>query len=243
MIQSCIFDRLGLPKHSAAIYQILQKNDGLLVAQIAQKIGTHRPAVYRALAALISAGYVHQEKNTTRTYYRAQDESLIRADFINLSKSLTAVSSKKNTGNTLLHTQIRSFAGAEGITAVFTDVIRHCKKGEVFYRYTSAKSLDQINSYLPPGYRKIRDAKKLERLVISNPVIGKQKRPRLERFIVYIPSEIDAFEQNIIQIIYGSRIAFIDISANHSFIIENARLAEFQKVIFRTLYKQLTLRR
>lgn len=242
MIEICIFDRLGLPKHSATIYIALQKNDRLLAAQIAQKVGVHRPAAYRALAALVAAGYVHQEKNATRTYYRAQDESLIRADFANLSMSFAAVPFKK-TRSALLHTQIRSFAGAEGITAVFTDVIKHCKKGEVFYRYTSAQNLDQINAYLPPEYRKIRDAKKLERLVISNSTIGKQKRPRLERFIAYIPSEIDTFEQNIIQIIYGSRIAFIDIRAEHSFIIENAQLAEFQKVIFRTLYKRLTLQR
>lgn len=246
MLETYLFDRLGLPKHSAAVHAILQKSGGLLVAQIAQKIGVHRPAVYRALVALVTARYVHQEKTFTRTYYHAQDEALIRADFADLHTSLAAASFKKKTRgdakNASLHTQIRSLAGAEGITAVFTDVVTHCKKGETFYRYTSAQNLNQINAYLPREYRAIRDKKKLERLVISNRAIGEQKRPRLERFIAYIPPEIDAFEQDIIQIIYGSRIAFIDMRAKHSFIIENAKLAEFQKVIFRTLYKQLTRR-
>jgi hypothetical protein len=76
-------------------------------------------------------------------------------------------------------------------------------------------------------------------LVISNPVSGKQKRSRLERFIKFIPSNFDLFQQNIIQLIYGDRISLIDLNTNRVVIIENKALAEFQKIIFQQLYRNL----
>lgn len=85
---------------------------------------------------------------------------------------------------------------------------------------------------------KKRDAE-LERMVISNPVSGKRKNPRLERFIKFILPENDLFIQNIIELIYEDRVAFIDLNKEEGLVIENASLADFQKVIFRQLYKKL----
>ena len=97
----------------------------------------------------------------------------------------------------------------------------------------------KVNRYLSPNYRIAREKKKLERLVISNPISGKQKRPRLERFIKYIPSEANLFDQNIIHLIYRDRFSFINLNTEKAFIIEDKALADFQKVIFNQLYKKL----
>ncbi len=134
---------------------------------------------------------------------------------------------------------MRVFSGPKGIRDVFDDVISHSKKRDTFYRYTSERDLDSVNSYLSKDYRKRRDAKHLERLVISNPVSAKRKSSRLERFIKYFPKEVSLFDQNIIQLIYGERVAFIDLNKEEAFVIENQALADFQKVIFKQLYKKL----
>jgi len=145
---------------------------------------------------------------------------------------------------------MRYFEGPSSVTAIFNDVVEHSKRGDIFYRYTSEKNLDDVNRLLPADYRKRRDAKRLERLVISNPESGSRKRSRLERFIKFLGSSTDAdhrpvsaekelFHQNAIQLIYGDRIALIDLNTHIGLIIENKTLAEFQKTIFRALYKRL----
>jgi len=118
-------------------------------------------------------------------------------------------------------------------------VVAHCKRGEMFFRYTSEQDLAKVNTYLTNDYRNKRDKKKLERMVISNYVSGKQKKSRLERFVRFLPEETEQFEQNVIQLVYGSRVTMIDLTKEEVMIIENKRLADFQKSIFKVLYKRL----
>lgn len=134
---------------------------------------------------------------------------------------------------------IRFLYGPSGIRAAFDDVITHSKKGDTFFRYTSEKDLQKVNSYLANDYRLRRDKKKLERKVISNAISGSQKKSRLERFIKFIPEESEQFEQNIIELVYGERVSIIDLNTEEVVIIENKKLADFQKVIFKLLYKRL----
>jgi hypothetical protein len=43
----------------------------------------------------------------------------------------------------------------------------------------------------------------------------------------------------VIQLVYGSRVTMIDLTKEEVMIIENKRLADFQKSIFKVLYKRL----
>jgi len=172
--------------------------------------------------------------------YRAESPHRIDEEFRSVAARVTqSVERYSNKRERELPQYIRFFSGFSGIRAVFDDVISHTPRGGTFYRYTSERDLASVNRYLSPSYRALRDKRKLERLVISNPVSAKQKRPRLERFIKYIQSEADLFDQNIIQLVYGSRLAFIDLNSEEAFIIEDPSLAAFQKVIFSQLYKLL----
>lgn len=134
---------------------------------------------------------------------------------------------------------VRFLHGPAGIRAAFDDVISHTPKGDTFFRYTSERDLAKVNKYLARDYRERRDKKKLERLVISNAVSGSQKKSRLERFVKFIPRDTDQFEQNIIQLIYGECVSIIDLTTEEVVIIENKQLTDFQKVVFKLLYKQL----
>ncbi len=57
--------------------------------------------------------------------------------------------------------------------------------------------------------------------------------------MVVIPKEFDELNQNVTMTIYGDKIAFIDFSEEHSIIIENPMIADFQRKIFKLLYKKL----
>jgi len=56
---------------------------------------------------------------------------------------------------------------------------------------------------------------------------------------VSIPKLYDLFEDNISKIIYANKVAIIDYESETSFIIENKKLADFEKKIFKLLFKYL----
>lgn len=237
-----IFNRLGLPKHSDAAYILLRDKGPMLATEICVAAALHRPAAYRALSSLLSQGFVFSVKSGRRKLYHAANSRLIADKFAQTSAKVAAATAKLAVADGLYkQKEIRFLSGFKGIQEAFDDVIGHLKRGETFYRYTSEKDLDAVNRYLSRNYRAKRDQKKLERMVISNPVSGKRKKPRLERFVKFIPPEINLFDQNIIQLVYGDRLSFIDLNTERVLIIENKALAEFQKVIFKQLYNKLPL--
>jgi len=231
-----VFKRLGLSERAFRVYQSLGTLGPSLVLAISGHSYLHRPTVYRELGRLLELGLVTKTLSGKRVLYVPAPETVAFALF---EKEVARVQKQSLVPASPTTATVRSLEGAKGIREVFDDVIEHSKRGETFYRYTSEKNLEKVNSYLSPDYRARRDKKKLERLVISNPVSASQKRSRLERFIKFIPKDMSVFDQNIIELIYGDRVAFIDLTNEKAFIIENPALADFQKVIFKQLYKKL----
>jgi len=175
-----------------------------------------------------------------RRYWTAANPKRVTALFASVLRQVESLEPRaRAAAEEAVTSSLKLYHGSKGVQTVFDDVVGHTRRGDTFYRYTSERDLDAVNSYLSPDYRERRDAKKLERLVISNPLSGSRKKPRLERFVKYMPPEAGLFMQNVIEIVYGDRIAFIDLNTEESLVIENQALAEFQKVIFKQLYKKL----
>jgi sugar-specific transcriptional regulator TrmB len=245
---SIVFSRLGLPTHSAEIYSLLSRRGSCLATTIAKEARIHRPALYRALRALLQEKFVRTELQGRRHLYYAAPASLISSRFKSEAIKVSDLAQSFSRNRTVDHVNLPGGAkvfflsGPRAISEVFDDVVKRLNHGETFYRYTSERDLSFVNQHLSSSYRAIRDKKKLERLVISNPRSAGQKRSRLERFIRTIPQGDEVFSQNIIQLVYGSRIAIIDLTALEALIIEHRTLADFQKNIFRSLYKKLDSR-
>lgn len=236
-----VFSRLGLGMHSAEVYAVLlASKEPMLVAHLAASVGISRTQAYRNIEELLEMGFIRKVPLGKRHGYYAEHPERIEKKFASALRKTEAVTeryAKARERDVPRH--VRFFSGAQGIRDVFDDVMDHTPRGATFYRYTSERDLAAVNRYLSPSYRARRDKKKLERLVISNPVSGKQKRARLERFIKYIEPEAALFDQNVIQLIYGKRLAFINLSTEEAFIIEDEALASFQRVIFGQLYRKL----
>lgn len=234
-------EKIGLTKNEILVYMAILRGCDT-PSQIDQKTPLHRPAVYKSLDSLCKRGLVNTQRMGKRNIYRLNDPAILKAeadDMINgLEKAISEISAKLAANKQQL-TIPRFIQGRFAITSVFSDILKTLKRGETFYRITSEKNLDYINSRLPRNYRKHRDDKNLQRLVISNESSGKKKRSRLERFIKFFPKEIDPLEQNIITLIYSHKTAFIDASNDTAVIIENAALSDFLSKIFLALYKRL----
>jgi hypothetical protein len=65
------------------------------------------------------------------------------------------------------------------------------------------------------------------------------KKPKLEREIKIIDGKKEDFTDNIIFTIYANKISFVDFNTETSIIIESQEIAEFQKKIFKLLFKKL----
>lgn len=236
-----IFKRLGYPKHSDTVYDVLSKSkEALSVTQLATQSKVSRVVVYRCIEKMETDELIAPVSIGKRIYYQANSAYKLTEAIRTMEEQAEDMVEKyMQIRQKDAPQNIRFLYGPSGIRTAFDDVIEHVEKGETFFRYTSEKDLAKVNSYLARDYRIRRDKKKLERMVISNTVSGSQKKSRLERFIRYIPPEADQFEQNIIQLVYGKRVALIDLTKEEVVVIENQQLADFQKTIFKLLYARL----
>lgn len=236
-----LLERLGLSNKESSIYLSLSESGPATVSEISKNTGLHRPTVYQTLPALQKLGLVTESKKGKRAYFVAESPEKLR----------TLLSETESKLNELVpelkavfesHEQkplVKFLEGKKGITFVFEDLVTTLKRGDVFYRYSSARNQSRADSYLPKNYRALRDQKQLERFVITSETSAKQKTARLERAIKTVPKEFGLFDFNVTQVIYGNKVAFIDYNSETALIIENPVVADFQRKLFQILFQKL----
>jgi DNA-binding transcriptional ArsR family regulator len=235
-----LFSTIGLTADHAALYRALLGKP-LTLAEAARSAKLHRPAAYRHMAALEERGLVKQALRGKRTYFMVESPAKLEWELENA----------RHTSAVLLHELTERFEkqrrapavtvgqGRKGIVSVYEDILHTLKRGAVFYRYTSASKKRPRNAYVPERYEARRDAKQLERYVITNKRTSALKTQKLERYIRIIPPEFDRFEYDITLLVYGPKIAYIDYASETAITIENPALAQFQKRLFQLLFSKL----
>ncbi len=81
-------------------------------------------------------------------------------------------------------------------------------------------------------------------MVITSDELLRRKdiKKKLNREMVAIPKKYDLFEDNVTKVIYGNKVAILDYNSDTSFVIENQKFADFERKIFKLLYKYLRKR-
>lgn len=212
------------------------------ISDIQNNINIHRVEIYRLLPFLIESWFVLVSIKWKRKLYSPASPIKIQEAYREMEEK------NKGSINMLLDKyshldkkpNVIYKEWQKWITSVFNDIIDSQNKGDVFYRITSEVDTDEINKkYLPKNYREKRDKKELERYVIMSSKAAKNKKNRLERDLLVIPEGMDEFEDNIFMSIYANKLAYIDFNSESSIIIENKQIADFQKKLFRLLFKSL----
>lgn len=230
---------VGLSPNEADVYLTLLKGGTQTISSIARTSGNHRPAIYAVIPTLKAKGLVGERHIGKLTHYSAEPPERLRTLLDSLHHELDTIVPTLSELQNKKTPLVRRLDGTSGIYAVFDDIVNTLKKGEEFYRYSSVKHSDLEKIGIPKDYEKRRDEKKLERLVISNDGYIQSREPRLEESLRMVPREFLPFDYNVAQIIYGDKIAFIDYSQKIATIIENPVLAQFQKDIFKMLFRRL----
>ena len=232
---------LGLDAQAIRVYTHLFAVGESGVVDVALALRIHRPRLYQIIESLTKRGLIIVVTRGKRKKYIAASPERVSDIFAQLSNEMNAAlpELRREYRRSKEKPVIVHYEGKTGVTSVFADLVESSKRGETFYRYSSEKDLAHTNTYLPRDYRKVRDEKKLERFVITAPRVGRGKQSRMERAMKYIPEGFDLFDQDVIELIYANKVAFIDLNTENSFVIESAPLADFQKKLFRLLYQKL----
>ena len=238
-----ILQKIGLNKDESAIYLALLELGPSHISTISDKTKIHRPLIYKAIPLLLEKKLITQTQKEKTVLYVAEPPNRLESIFedlkIDLFEILPALEDTYVT-NTKKGIKVRFLEGQSGTMRVFDDVVRSLKRDDIFYRITSNKDgNEKRDKYVPRSYRRIRDAKKLQRMVITNEQTAEHKEDKLDRFIKVMPGDFGAFDYNVTQIIYGDRVAFIDYNSETALIIENKAIADFQTSIFKNFYKKL----
>lgn len=234
-----ILNAIGLSKTEAGIYMDLITYGTQTVSSISRTSKLHRPAIYSAIPSLKEKGLISERIVGKLTHYAAEPPERLTQLLDAVRGELDNVIPKLNRLQKHKAPIVKYLEGKAGIHNVFRDIINTLKKGEEFYRYSSESSEDILSVGLPKNYENDRDALKLERLVITNPDYVAKREPLLEVSLRVVPKEFLPFSYGIAQIIYGTKIAFVDYKQEVATIIENPTLAEFQKDIFKMLFRKL----
>lgn len=236
-----ILTKIGLSAEESTIYTTLLEEGPGTVSAISKHTGLHRPKIYKTLPHLLSRGLISIIPKGKQKQYGAESPQKLKLLAEDFSRAfderlpeLEALFAKKEK-----RPVVKFLSGRKGIIFVYEDLLATLKRGEIFYRYSSAKDSRKQDWYVPKNYRERRDQKKIERFVITNEKTSGRKKPRLERYIKVIPKQYDLWEYDITQLIYGNKVAFVDYNTETAVIIENPVIAEFQKKIFKLLFSKL----
>lgn len=235
------FAQIGIDEKSGLIYFSLLEYGRCPISEIVKNTNIHRVEVYRKLPYLLEIGLIKEVKIWKRkNYVAAKPEKihqLIHAARENSEKIVQEIEEKYVQLEEKPNVVYKQWAKA--ITQVFDDMVQSLWKWEVFYRVSSETNVDISNTYLSPKYRKIREQKELQRYVIESSKTAKKKEKQLGRESVIMPENYEQFDQNIQMLLYKNTLAYIDYGSETVITIENKKMADFQKKLFKALFSSL----
>ncbi len=233
-------EKIGLTPEQASIYQTLVQNNPLSPTDIVRLTKLHRPAVYTALAELLKLDLVRIMPFGKNKKYAAESPEHLEKIFKSIEDDFNSeIYHLHDTFANKDRKPIVTFAqGEKAMRDTFADVVHELKKGDTYYRYSPGMTKEN-EKYIPREFRRLRDQKQLERLVITDPLSARLMNKNLGKSIRAVPKEIDLFATKINQWIFGDKVAFVDYNSKSIITIQNKKIAQFQKAIFKLLYDRL----
>lgn len=244
MGDSKILQNIGLSETEAKIYLALLEKGSHTISGIAEISSCNRVQIYAAVKRLRESKLIGETIRGKRKYFFAENPENLENIFYEqkLSFQNTVSFLKEKYKKQEAKPELRTFYTQEAMKHIFYDVVDTLQKGDTYYRYSSRKH-DVLRGFLSPEYKRIRDEKEIQRMIITSDELKKlkeaEKEKKLWREMVGIPKKYDLFEDNIGKIIYGNKVAVLDYNTNTSFIIENKKFAQFEKKIFKLLFSYL----
>lgn len=233
-------EKIGLSAEQAKIYTLLVQNNPLSPTDIVRLTKIHRPAVYEALEQLIKLDLIRTVPFGKNKKYTAESPEHLEKLFKDIEDDFNSEIYHLRDAYELKDRKPRvTFAqGDKAIKDTFADVVHELKKGDTYYRYSPSLAKEYYK-YLPADYRHLRDKKQLERFVITDQESAAKMNKKLGKGVRTIPRGMELFDTKINQWIFGDKVVFVDYNSKSIITVENKKIAQFQKAIFKLLYEKL----
>lgn len=241
-MDTSLFSQVGLTENQGNIYTSLLETGPATVAEIGRQSGLHRAVIYKELPDLISKGILSiTPKGKQKQYVPAPPKSLKSLFEKKTEEFLSSLEElEEKHAHDRIKPVVRILEGKKGLIEVMEDVLETLQKGDTFYRYSSRKDDTDVRKYMPVDYGKRRDKLELQQYVITNHKLKSNPyKNRMDCASKEVPPELDAFQYNISQLMYGRKTALVDFNSETAMIIEDKSLADFQKRIFQMLFHRL----
>lgn len=242
-MQEKILEKLWLNEDESKIYLFLIRNPKQNISDLSNKLFINRPKLYNILPNMLEMWLISNILIWKRKYYIAENPEILNSYFEKIKDDfdLFIPQIKDIYWNHFTKPIFKNLKWKSWIKNIYLDIANSLKKWEVFYRYSSRNNVEKtsISKSEYEKYRKIREEKKLERMVITNDYLKSIKQDKLEKEVVIIPKDFDIFEDNISKIIYANKVAIIDYNSEECFIIESQIFANFEQKIFKLLFNFL----
>ncbi len=236
-----LLSRLGIHPQGIDVYLDLLKHGSSFLSEISGRTGFERTVLYRRLPELLETGVVEREVMGKRFRYTAAHPSAFSALLKTMDDALVTTISelertfRRRSGSSV--PKVRVMHGPNASVALYTEVAEILPKNGIYFRYSSrAEKRDKIGNL--GAYHRLRDEKRIERMVITNEDLAKIATEKVGRDLVALPAPFP-FKQNFQKIIYADRVAIVDIETDTVCVIESALLASFEEAIFRCLFNFL----
>ncbi len=236
------FACFGFTLQEATIYQSLFIDGPTTLATLANRINLHRPTVARALDDLAARHAVEMQQQGKRMFYIAASPAVFRRELDNIVQEGTSVireleekfSQKKDAF------ALRQLEGKQAIKNLFTELVETLGRDEIFYRYIACDASIDIEQFVPETYRPMRDKKGVQQCAITSAEMkGKPYKKGMGCLWKTLPVKEDRFAYGVAELIFRDKVAFIDYVAEKAIVIQNPRLADFQRSIHKALYARL----
>ncbi len=239
MKEIVILEKIWLLKNESTVYITLLRSWPLNIKQLALKSKQSRPSIYKTIPHLQELWLVSEVIKGKRKIYQAESPEHLKNIFqrtqSDFEKVFTSLKSLHETAKS--RPILTSIEGENFGKFIFEDVAYSLDTWDTYLRYSARNTNQWIEKY--DTYRKIRDEKEIQRLIITSEESIKNKPSRLDHEVCSIPENFDLFDDNISKVIYKDKVAIIDYNTQTSFVIEDEKFARFEAKIFRLLFKFL----
>lgn len=235
-----ILSKIWLGQNESKIYISLLRLWEMSISEISKKTGLHRPVVYALIPYLQELGLISQKVVGKRKFYLAESpENLMnifeetKNNFETVIEEFTEMFEENKQSKPIL----KSIEGENFAKYVFDDIGQTLGQNGVYYRYSSVRSLEWQDKFA--HYKKLRNEKNIQRQIITSDWLSKTKPKSMSHEVASIPKNYDLFDDDVTRVIYANKVWVIDHANKVSFIIENWKLANFERKLFKLLFRFL----
>jgi len=224
------------------VYNFILENPFLDMTDICKSCKLHRPLAYKIIKSLIKKNFIIIQLSGKKKLYIPENPNKIYDEFVNMEfkiKNLTReLKEKYNTNINKL--KITQYQGKYAIRNAYKEVIENTKIKNNIYRIENIEPNVKLHDYYPEIYKqRAYEGGDINKYVILNESKSKIRKPRINRYTKIMSAKDIGPAENVFQVISDKNVMFVDLNSEQAFLFEGEKFAQFQKNIFKILYKKL----